>query len=596
MAIVVAFLAALLLGIASLGVDLGHAYVERQDVQKLSDFAALSAAGGNNLPGVPAGACAYGQRASASDQAVKDAAAYLGSEPWTGGPSAAELVDCDLANGEAVYGRLTYPAGNPILSFDETKLTIVSPPRRVDFGMAGILGFDGTDVAGRATAAIGTPGADKIFPAFATDGCDWGQRTIFAPAAASPGPTFTPVLAFPTDKNITTFDLAIENPSPDSVPVNAPATVVTIRGTNLDTVTQIGFFQEDTGSYQTIAKPAFDTQSATAITITLPDDLPGLTGTAGLWWVRVYAPKNSPTDTTMQWSQVKSGTTLKTIPFEVGESFLRCADVASGSYGDILMPRGDTTSADWTSMNIARGLYAGPPKLSLHTYPGSPTTTYGASSAPNKCLTSDTRTIYSSVVGTPDIKEHTNCIDNGTGLTENNATDGLVAGVKVGLVTYKGRLDTGVDSTCATRRSVTVNGPSGPHAYLINNDVLTCFLKPSVTVSTVASKSYPGGPVISCAIFDSPRFFYQPVLQVRPSGGSDHYSIVDFRPAFISEQAPTAVKGDGSIGENGVTITSGHVNRLDVVFFHPQALPTDCPNSFGPYLGGTTERVLRLTN
>jgi len=583
----------LLLSIAALTVDIGRAYVEKRDVQKVVDFAALAGAAGTNLPGTIAGACAggyTGNRPAATDQAVRDVATHLATATWTGSPTAADLVDCVLSNGEVVYGTLTFPsAGTPSLSYDKTQLTVVSPSRQVDFGFARVMGFNDASVQGRATAAVGTPGAEKVFPAFATDGCDWGQRTVFAPASSSTGPTFTPSLAFPNDRNVTTFDLSIENPSPDSVPVNPAATTVTITGTDLDLVTKIGFFQEDTGVYQTSPKSAFDEQTVTGIRITLPEDLPTLTTAAGLWWVRVLAPKQNASDTTFEWSQIKSGTTLMTIPFEVGESFLRCAGVAAGSFGDVLLPRTDVTSANWTAMNIAKNLQIGPPRLSLNTYPGSPTTVFGASSAPNVCVTSDTRTIYSTTTGTPDLKVNTNCVDNGTGLTANDATAGLIAGV----LTQRGRLVQDVDSSCAPRKSVTVSGPSG--TKLINNDVLTCFMNAGVPISEIARKGYLGGTVLSCDVFDSPRFLYQPVLQVRPSnGGSTHYSIVDFRPAFISEQLPTAMKGAGAINNNGVTITGGKVTQLDVVFFHPNALPTDCTNGFGPLLGGTTKRTIRL--
>ena len=120
-------------------------------------------------------------------------------------------------------------------------------------------------------------------------------------------------------------------------------------------MTKIGFFQEDTGIVHEIPKALFDSQSATAIKVSLLAGLRAITAAPGLWWVRVFAPKNNPSDTTSEWSEIKSGTTLKTIPFEVGESFLRCRGVASGSFGDLILPRKDVTSGSWTAMNIAAG-------------------------------------------------------------------------------------------------------------------------------------------------------------------------------------------------------------------------------------------------
>lgn len=585
-AIMVAVLVVVLLSVAALGVDLGNAMNRKQLTQNSADFAAL--AGADNLPDV--GPLTVQRVADNLNQNQPSSDGTDNCNPDAG----AIITPGMLTDANQVNGEVTFPAGT-------SQMRVVSPATRVQFGLANVMGFEDTCVQSEATVMVGTPGAEKVFPSFATDGCDWGQRTIFAPASSTTGPSFEPDLRdeFDTDKNITTFDLSVENPSPDSVPVNPTATTITLRGTQLDTVTRIGFFQEDTGVYQQILKAAFDTQSATAITITLPDDLPSLTSAAGLWWVRVYAPRNSPTDTTLNWSQIKSGTVLQTVPFEVGESYLRCAGVAAGSYGDILLPRtlpSGITSANWLAMNIAQNLQKGPPKLSLATYPGAPTTVYGASTAPNYCDPAVSPAVYSSVTGTPVIKEGTNCVDNGTGLTANAATDGLIGGVKIGSTTYPGRLDTGVDTACAPRVSVTVNGPTSTMTKLINNDVLTCFIKAGTTVGQISAKSYAGGAVLDCAIYDSPRFFYQPIVQVRPSGGSNHYTIVDFRPAFLSQQASTATRGDGAIGSNGVTITSGQVTQLDVVFFHPNALSADCSNGFGPMLGGTTQTAVRLVN
>ena len=597
-AVVVGFMMLVLLSVTALTVDLGVAWVQKRDVQKVVDFATLAGASGTNLPGTLNGTCSNqynGPRAAASDRAVLDVALHLVADEWAVIPTATTLTDCKLDNGEVVYGTLS-AAAVPTLAYDKSMLTVVSPARHVPFGLAAALGVNGTSVHGRATAAVGTPGSEKVFPAFATDGCDWGQRTIFAPAGSTTGPAFTPDLKYSSDKNFTSFDLSVENPSPDAVPVDPAPTTVTITGTGLLSVLKIGFFKEDPSLEPLeIAKASFDTQTATRITVTLPDDLPGLTGAAGLWWVRVYAPKASASDTTKQWSEVRSGSTLKTIPFEVGESFLRCAGVASGSFGDIILPRNDVVSSNWTPMNIAKNLDPGPPRLSLNTYPGSPTTVFGTSTAPNRCTEADPRTIYSTVTGSPVLKANTNCLDNGTGLTANVATSGLISGVRSGAhVLAKGRLDTGVGTTCAPLRSVSVTGPSA--TFLINDDRLTCFMSPGVTVGMIASKSYSGGPVVSCAIFDSPRFFYQPVFQVRPEGGSDHYTVVDFRPAFVSEQGSAAQHGDSATPNNGVTMDGGQVKQLDVIFFHPEALPKDCPTGFGPLLGGTTSRSVRLVD
>lgn len=603
-AVMVGLLSVVLLSVAGVAVDLGNAMAQRAEVRKVTDLAALAGGSGTNLPGPISGACStgyIGQKPDPLGQAVLDAAASLSQTTWSGvSPTADTLTDCSLSNGEVVYGRLTFPAsGTPTLTYDPTKLTVYSPPRDVQFGMAGVMGFDSTTVGGHATVAAGTPGSSKVFPAFATEGCDWGQRTIFAPATVNSNSSFTPDLASPTDTNITTFDTTSQNPSPNSVPVNPPSALITLTGTDLDTVTQVGFFKEGSPGtiVETLAKADFASQSATQITFTTDKIPTNVTSASSLWWIRVWAPKQSRTDTTFKWSEVKSGQDLKTLPFSVGESYLRCAGVAAGSYGDVILPRTDSNSADWNAMNMARNLQVGPPTLTLRTYPGSATSIFGVSTAPNLCDPADSRTVYSGVTGNSAVlKENTNCVDNGTGLTANTATDGLIGGVG----TYPGRLAATASTTCGSTRSVTVNGANASTSKVvsINNDYLSCFFTDSsATVGPIAQKSYSGPPVLSCAVFDSPRFFYQPVLQVRPSGGSSHYSIVDFRPAFITEQDPAGTKAVPLVlANNGITITNNSLTQLDVLFFNPKALPDDCPNAFGPSLGGTTKTVVRLVD
>ena len=600
-AIVVAFLALLLLSIAALGVDIGHAYVERQDVQKLTDFASLAGAEGDNLPGSTPGVCAYGKRAAASDQAVLDVAGYLGSEVWAGGPTPAQLVDCSIANGEVFYGTVTRTPANPsgvLLSYDPQKVSVISPPRHVDFGMAQVIGFSGTDVTGSATASAGTPGSTKVIPSYAVSGCDWGQQTITDPANGHVV-DFVPVLKYPTDTNVATLSAASSpNPSPSSVDVNPASPVtLTISGTHLDDVTKVGFFQESDGvgpapEPVVIPNSALTHTGGGNITLTLPDaaNAPNLTDHDGLWWVRVWAPIANHS-TTYQWSAVAlNNGNAATVPFKVGAAYLRCVGASNaGNYGTLKLPRTDTTPSSWISVNIAKNLQS---PLTLHTYPGAPTTVGGTSAAPDLCDPNDTtRTIYSTTTGTPVLRTNTNCVDTDTGLPANAVSAGLVEGVG----SDPGRLAASTGTACAPLRTVELNGN---HTMTINNDVLTCFLQDGVTLSTIENPGYTGPAVLSCDVFDSPRFFYQPVLQVRPSGGgSNHYSIIDFRPAFITDQAPGAIKGTGpATTDNGVVISNGAVTQVNVVFFNNNALSSECENAVGPALGGTTKRTVALTN
>jgi hypothetical protein len=93
-------------------------------------------------------------------------------------------------------------------------------------------------------------------------------------------------------------------------------------------------------------------------------------------------------------------------------------------------------------------------------------------------------------------------------------------------------------------------------------------------VSDVDYAGYSGAPLISNAIYDSPRFAYVPVLQVQPAnGGSSKYQIIDFRACFITDQPGSAVKGDQTSVANGLTTDNNGVVSVQVIFLNPNALP-----------------------
>jgi len=174
--------------------------------------------------------------------------------------------------------------------------------------------------------------------------------------------------------------------------------------------------------------------------------------------------------------------------------------------------------------------------------------------------------------------EGTNCVDTDTGMSSKVATDGFVKGGSWG----PGLLaKSSYDTRC---------GPGGTPAWTvwsgtqINNDVLTCFFTdPALHIADVANKSYAGGPVFSSDIYSSPRFGYVPVLPVQPAnGGSKNYQIIDFRPAFITDQPASAMKGDGpGTANNGLINDKGKARAVQVVFLNARALPPP------PVTGGT---------
>jgi hypothetical protein len=206
----------------------------------------------------------------------------------------------------------------------------------------------------------------------------------------------------------------------------------------------------------------------------------------------------------------------------------------------------------------------------------------------------------------------TNCVDTDTGLTTNATTAGLTGASPPGrLVKSGGKTSTAPYSaghTCdpdGTSTTKTISASSKTYGPL-NNDILTCFLTdPTTTLATIASASYAGPPLLSEAIYSSPRFFWVPVFGTAPSsGGSQHYTIIDMRPAFLTDQplgatrannAVCAAPGGACTTYNGLGFTNAGINRLTVFFFNAKALPNLGGNAPTADYFGVGPKVATLT-
>ena len=166
-AVMVGLLSVVLLSMAAMGVDLGNAWAQKRQVQAGSDLAAEAGAGikGANLPATTVHSCSYGNAGAVStDQSVKDISTYLANQAYPTATGAtyssylanlpAQLTDCNMANGEVVYGTPKFTAGAWSVAFNKNQLSLVSPPKHVDFGLAGVMGFSGTNVNGVSTVEI----------------------------------------------------------------------------------------------------------------------------------------------------------------------------------------------------------------------------------------------------------------------------------------------------------------------------------------------------------------------------------------------------------------------------------------------------------
>jgi hypothetical protein len=91
-----------------------------------------------------------------------------------------------------------------------------------------------------------------------------------------------------------------------------------------------------------------------------------------------------------------------------------------------------------------------------------------------------------------------------------------------------------------------------------------------------------------------------PVLKVEPiSGQSNRYWIIDFRPAFLTDEvvASTSTKAgaDTATAENGIHIEQNQIKSIKVIFFNINALPDRTDGAVQDYLG-VGPRILRLVD
>lgn len=574
-------LAPVIFGTAAMTVDLAQAYVAQQASQRTVDAAALAAGLGSGLPApTPTSTCSYGARANANDLAVKEAAAYVSAHDVfsTGDPSLstvtpASLVDCNLANGEVGYGTFS----NGVLHYDATQLSIVSPPRSVGFGLAQAIGAHGAKVATTATVQISSP-VVRSLPLYAFTGCDYGAQTIAEPTNGHAAQIVQ--LASPTDTNTAVLTSLVTNPAtnPAQVPEDV-ASSLSIVGTGLGPVNAVGFFESGTSGSgpPPVVVPISGASVHTSTLITI-DTLPSaVTSVADVWYVRVQI------GTTWSTAIVGGGNagTLAALPLQVGSPTLTCGQGSSaGNFGTLLLtntsPGAPSGQSDNIAYNIATNIQHG-----LAVYPGDHTGGLCSSANPVAVLWPH---------------DGTNCVDTKTGLDLKAAQEGFLDGV----ASAPGRLtDVSAGTGCAS------NGmPLTTVLYgrTLNNDTLSCFLnQDGISIGDIAQSSYPfDHPVLSAAIYSSPRFALVPVLAVQPTnGGSNHYQIVDIRPAFITDQPLSATRGALPSATNGLTFATapaGKLASIQVIFLNAGALPPP-PTTDGvtPYVG-TGVKVLRLVN
>ena len=544
--------------LAALTVDLGNAFMQKRERQKDTDLATLAGAGiaGANLPATSSATCGtasyVGPKASSTDQAVKDTAANLAKQlgtPSVATTFATQWTDCVATNGEVVYGLPQRDAaGKWNATLNKNQLSLISPPKHVDYGFAKVIGANGTDVQGVSTVEIRSPKLSTL-PFYGFTGCDYGPQTLQQP---NNGHSADLIMLFAPERHErgAACPASPRPPTPRARLTGTlqPIDILTTAPANLTGVTEVGFFE----SGNAIDGPPPVTTTAFTIVGTkihlddLPDQTRGVTGVQQFWYIRVKIGGT--------WSPVYVNNTLNAPVLTIGDPPLICGQgSSSGNFGTLLLSNHVGGGPDkMGAANVALGLDS-----SLAIYP------VASRLADGTCNSGQTTTVLWTAAGT-------NCVDTDTGMSANVATGGFL----------------GIGSSSAgtgklAQSSTTRCGPGGSSATTIikgvtvNNDPLTCFFtNDTVHISDIDVDTYAGPPVLSADIYDSPRFGWVPVLPVQPAnGGSKKYQIIEFRPCFITDQPPSSVKGDTNGATTGVITDNNGVQAVTVIFFNDKALP-----------------------
>ncbi|MGI8766764.1 MAG: hypothetical protein ACR2KM_09690, partial [Gemmatimonadaceae bacterium] len=582
--------------LAALGTDIGNETSRKSDTQTQADFGAF--AGAATMTDTPvAGAAVPAEVVNAVTASMN------ANQPQDDGQA------CWSANNCIAAGQLTNLSDSDgEVSYTNDGLVVVSPRARVDFGLANAFGISNVSVSSVATVSVYSPG-QRVMPMFAVNGCDYGLETLVDPSGGGATP-IVPPLAFPTDTTTTELQspLVMKDSSGAAVntlPLNSTGNSLTVTAKKWKQSNYIGFFRSDDTSPSAVvtvgvpvAPYGTGAGSASSVTVNIP---PSVTSVETVWWVRVYNGDGNPTASPhggtknpSQWSPQSQA-----LPVVVGQAALQCLSGPTvGNFGTIKFPRTDVPTGDDLPVNIIKGLQR---PLAPHVHQWAVDNPDLSLAAGGTCVAGLNGAIASGDPS-PGLLPGTNCVDTDTGLAANVATQGLIQGDQGygGLLTNvptRSGCDPGGGSNY---RNISISG--GP--YKINDEVLSCYFNDgSTSINDIARKSYARvstDGVLDSSIYSSPRFLWVPVLRVQPSGGSNHYSIIDFRPAFITDEQAiaTAIRGSHTgTSDNGIMIPGEDIKQLKVVFFNANALPEtgDGNTPLMPFLG-VGRPIVRLVN
>jgi Flp pilus assembly protein TadG len=600
-AVVVAVMSVLLFGVAALVIDIGQAYAKRRAAQTDADLAAF--AGAAALPNAVAAfdlAYDYLQKNLPSSAAGGFTLAAKTSSVWT---------DSNPTNGEIT------------ISNANTRIRVVVPNRKVDFGFANALpggGFKNTNIRASATVEIRSPSTSLPFYLGNGDngatclhdntggGHASAMRAVLLPAVAKPTiSSMNPVPA--TANQVVQITLTGKNYVAAGTSVTFAQSGVTkasIAATAVDVVTGS---PNDTATFDTPATLAPGTYDVTATTASggtstafsftfsaaaspSPTPTPSATATPAPAMITVVNPNHGPTSggTAIVLTGVNfTGVTGVTFQGRAGTAF----SVVNATTINVTSPVGVSGTA-FSLVLTGRAQTLNP---------GSDYFSYDAAVAPPTCPGDSSSRGFADVPRTsndshrllfniahgidPGLTVHPAASTITTGTPECDTLAGSIWSTSVVLPVMNclpfqtGSISTfekgwfGGNPVDEGRMQQTTagdhTGPIGSYSGM-DTDHLSDFLKSGVTLTNfrdAVAAHTPVGPLLEPDIALCPRFAILPVINVPspPPSGNHVYPILDFKGFFLDDDPAAPGTTDHGFGFNGgsLKVVKGFAFDLD---------------------------------
>lgn len=635
MAILTAVSVTLMMLFGALAIDLGNTWDRRGKLQRQADSAAVYAAG--KLP----------IRTDATRLVAAKAVAWtIACQPVAGQTGVPACASSDSSPTLDAYAQQLLTTGR--VSFPTpTKVKVVTPSARVDFGFGQLAGPDHSDQEQQAIAQVGSPG--EVAPMGLSLNC------LLSAAGSLPadvGNVLTDVLPLNyiapgplTFTNIQT-DWPSSQTTSNAVTINPVVPASTTQGVGKQiTVTGSGWgLLSDVKVWFALGKgdAARKVESATAVvppllTSTLGtvvvDVPPAVVNASGPWKVKVAVKPLA--SSTWTWSKLDTDFTVD-LPL-VTQDILGCGRMLKS-------PRNEQ---DGTGGNLLLNLQEGIDHQ-IQTHPQVLTT-----SLPNPLSLSSLLSTLGGPTGLFQCSNTSPHIDDVGGSLRNGQTPNCVV-VQKGAEAYQEFTDgmlgvehvvpentyTGEPAHVAAGRLVcTATKPCGRSYDLlvgginrtVNDDRFEDFIVPgrenlltAASFFNLSTYLLPGVPAltpdsaIEPGIYDSHRFMWVPVMS-SPYAPNDagSYPVVTFRPIFVTQDAPPGLGLDGvdlvldlvdlwvktALGitpadDHGIVLndTKDTLRAVRFMTIEPAALPAVEPDYSGPlseYLG-VGPKIVRL--